>query len=299
MAFVEQNSEPRQKIIMVTGKGGVGKSTVAAAIAQKQAKAGFRTLLVELGEQSYFQYVYGQPVGYEPKSFAPNFSICMWSGEACLRDYVYYFVKVRKIVDLFFDNRVMRTFIRAAPALKELAVLGKITSGIRHWGPNLDYDVLVVDAFATGHFLALLRAPIGMGELIESGPMGEQSRSIDKVLRDPKLCEYTVVTLPEELPTTETEELVVELKGLMGQESKVYCNRVYASPLSAQDLEKIQETDPAQKKNEFIDFLKNLIMRQSTQLEKLKANVPQTKILPLILSSSGRDVIDKIEAALP
>ncbi len=127
MAFPNEN----QKIFMVTGKGGVGKSVVAAALAQRAAKNGLKTLLVELGEQSFYQYVYHRTVGYEPVVIRPNFSIALWGGHACLREYVYHLVRVKPIVDLFFDNRVMRTFIRAAPALKEFylkAKHGKIMS---------------------------------------------------------------------------------------------------------------------------------------------------------------------------
>ena len=62
----------------------------------------------------------------------------------------------------------MRSFVRAAPGLKELAILGKLTSGIRKWGPKFEYENVVVDAYSSGHFLALLNAPKGLGELIEN-----------------------------------------------------------------------------------------------------------------------------------
>jgi anion-transporting ArsA/GET3 family ATPase len=288
----------KQKIFMITGKGGVGKSTIAAALAQKEARSGRKTLLVELGEQSYFQYVYDKPIYYEPTPVEENLSISLWSGEACLREYVYYLIKVKTLVDLFFDNRVMRTFIKAAPALKELAVLGKITSGIRQWGPPLNFDVIIVDAFATGHFLALLKAPIGMGELIESGPMGEQSRNIQSVLKRPDLCEYKIVTLPEELPVTEAIELVHDLKKLLGVHADVICNRVYRTDISESELSSILKTDRPQASQQFAEFLINLLSRQSEQLANLKKAVGSVVEIPLILASRARDVVGQIEMKL-
>lgn len=294
MAFPNEN----QKIFMITGKGGVGKSAVAAALAQKKAREGAKTLLVELGDQSYYQYVYGQPIRYEPTSISKNFSISLWSGESCLREYVYHLLKIRKIVDLFFDNHVMKAFIKAAPALKELAILGKITSGIRQWGPSLEYDVIVVDGFATGHFMALLRAPIGMGELISSGPMGEQSRRIEEVLQRPDLCEYVIVTLPEELPVSETEDLHFDLLRTVRQNARILCNRITQCPLDLRELDELIRAETPNPES-FVVYLRNSIERESVQLERLKKiNVPVT-LLPFQLTANGRSVIDRIEETLP
>ena len=163
----------------------MGKSTVAMSLARQLASQGEKTLLAELGEYSYFEYALGLRSSYDPIQISPNLDFSLWSGENCLREYVRHLVPVRAVADLFFDNKIMRSFVRAAPGLKELALLGKLTSGIRGWGPKFEYENVVVDAYASGHFLALLNAPKGLGELIESGPMGEQSRSIFSVLSNP------------------------------------------------------------------------------------------------------------------
>lgn len=281
----------KQKITMVTGKGGVGKSTVAAALAQKYANAGQKTLLVELGEHSYFTHIYGQNIGYEPTEIGRNFSVALWGGESCLKEYVLHLIRVKRIVDLFFNNKVMRTFIRAAPALKELAMLGKITSGVRAWGPPLVFDHIVVDGFATGHFLALLKAPVGMSELIEFGPMGEQSRNIIKVLSKANICQYVVATLPEELPVSESIELIRDIQVITGLTSEVYCNKIYRGNLLSADFVGAEPTA-------FVDFYKNYLRRQQEQIETLKKISEDTKMLSFVFAPNGKEVISHLAKEL-
>ncbi|MCB0350251.1 MAG: arsenical pump-driving ATPase [Bdellovibrionales bacterium] len=287
MKFPNEN----QKITMVTGKGGVGKSAIAAAIAQNYANQGLKTLLVELGDQSYFEHVYGKKITYQPTEISRNFSISLWGGAESLREYVRYLIRVEKLVDLFFNNKVMKTFINAAPALKELAILGKVTSGIRRWGPPLEYDRLVVDGYSTGHFLALLKAPIGMSELIEFGPMGEQSRNISQVLSQPHLCEYIVVSLAEELPVTETIELSEDLYRITGQRAKIFTNKIYECDVPSEAL-------AAASAHPFTDFLNEYLKRQKEQLHNLSARLPIEKTMPLLFTPVGRDVIDRLEMAM-
>lgn len=285
----------KQRIIFVTGKGGVGKSAIAAATAQKLAADGQKTLLVELGEHSYYKYVYGRSIHYEPTQISPNFFISLWSGEACLREYVFYLIRVKKVVDLFFENKIMRTFIRAAPALKELAVLGKITSGIRCWGPPLDYDYIVIDCFSSGHFMALLRAPKGMADLIAAGPMGEQSRSIDEVLRRADLCSYKIVTLPEELPVSEAIELHAELLGEMNQSAHLICNRIYQCNLTADEMA-IMRTELLEiAEKDFADFLVSTTDSQRENLKRLLEKHSDCEMKSFVFSSQGLEVINSLE----
>jgi anion-transporting ArsA/GET3 family ATPase len=285
----------KQHIVFVTGKGGVGKSALAAAMAENCAKQGKKTLLVELGEHSYYQHVYGQPISYEPREISPHFYVALWSGETCLREYVFHLIRVKKIVDLFFENKIMRTFIRAAPALKELAILGKITSGIRQWGPPLEFDQIVIDCFSSGHFLALLRAPKGMADLISAGPMGEQSRSIDEVLRRTDLCEFKIVTIPEELPVSESQELYRELFAEMGQSSEIICNRIYTPETNLYDLKQKAEKKGDRAELQFVTFLEKTIGAQDINLSNLASTHPHFSRRPFIFSSDGREVIRQLQ----
>lgn len=301
MKFANEN----QKLVVVSGKGGVGKSVVSAAIAQKYAKSGQRTLLVELGEKSYFENVYNVSVSHRPVEVYSNLHVAMWSGETCLREYVAHLLKFDRLAELFFENRVMSAFINAAPALKELAILGKLTSGIRQWGPELPFDRIVMDAYSTGHMLALLRAPIGMAELVDVGPMGEQCRSIMGVLRNSSLCRFVIVTLLEELPVTEALELRLQIEKILGFEAEIICNRYYQPKMNMDQIDKILTEEPDVGAREFASYLKKILSEQKKWFEKVESNTGAIDVkgkevcrLPLVFSPKLKIVIDKIEGAL-
>lgn len=280
-----------QKIIFVSGKGGVGKSSVAGAIAMSFAESGKKTLLVELGDHSYFEIAWKlSPVAYKPLPVENNLDIALWSAQDCLREYALHLLKVERLYKLFFENPVMRTLINVAPALKELAILGKITSQPRKHGPPLDYDVLVVDAFATGHFLALLAAPVGMAQAVQFGPMGEQSRGIDQVIRNPEICSYVLVSLPEELPLQETLELQAKLTEKFSIQSSIVLNKVLQ--LSDKEVAAAKASD-----TDFAKMLNHHQMREQ-MAKKILTSIKSYLIAPWILKNSSREISTDLKTQL-
>ncbi|MCB9025707.1 MAG: arsenical pump-driving ATPase [Bdellovibrionaceae bacterium] len=221
-------AEPKNncKIYLVSGKGGVGKSTVAAAIGHSFASRGLKTLLIELGYNSYFNYVFGRKFSFQPYNIKPNLDLAIWSGEECLKEFISYYIRLSTVVDLFFENKIMKTLVKAAPALQELAILGKLTSGFRKIGPELNYDRIVVDAFSSGHFLSLLRVPKGISDTISLGPMGQQSANIHKTLINSEICNYVWVSTCEELPVQESLEFIGLLNTDFNVTPKLILNKI-------------------------------------------------------------------------
>lgn len=287
----------KQEIHFVTGKGGVGKSVVAAALALKLSQEGKKTLLVELGDQSFFRDFFGlAQVGYQPVVIKSGLSLALWTGEACLQEYARHFIKVESLAKLFFENPVMKAFINVAPALPELAILGKVTSGPRKHGPPLPFDCIVVDGFATGHFFALLEAPKGMAEAVQFGPMGEQSRSIDAYIRSSEFCKYHVVTLPEELPLKEATEMLSRLKNEFGVDAELIMNKMIETSVDEKSLQQAQAEGSAL--SQFAEYLSGHLHRQSQMwAQAQQLGLPLIRV-PLHFESDAWKLVEKTAEAL-
>lgn len=286
------------EILFVTGKGGVGKSTVAAALAQKRADGGQKTLLIEIGDQSFYKEYLGLPaVGFVPCPVEKNFSVALWSGQSCLREYILHLIRVEALYNVFFENAVMKAFVNVAPALPELAIMGKATSGPREHGPKLPFDCLVVDCYATGHFIALMEAARGLAEVVKFGPMGEQSRGIDRALRNPEICQYYIVCLPEELPVRETEELHEFMLRSFGLRPHILMNKSQSEVVPESEYENAaKSTSP-----EFRAFAKHQRDQQALQAE-LKNRItridPATQFLPMVWDHDSHRIIAALAGRL-
>lgn len=269
-------------ITFVSGKGGVGKSVIAASLALSESQKGKKVLLVELGEKSFYEkffHLKSDSIQYSPTEIFPNLSISLWSYRSCLKEYVSFYIKSQKIYNLFFENAVMQKFIQAAPALKELAILGKATSGPRNVGPKVPFDTIIIDSYSTGHHKALLMAPLAMSQTVHQGPMGYHSEKIFEVIRDPKLCGHVVVLKPEDLPTTEGLELYEFLKQKWQIESEMILNQYIDFPLTTLELGNIAKNGSSQEIKNVSDYFAQTSREQDIcfeQIKKTKQNILQT-----------------------
>jgi anion-transporting ArsA/GET3 family ATPase len=233
-----------QKIILVSGKGGVGKTAVAAALALTEVHKGNRCLLAELGEKSFLRHIFpGSGSGTAQKA-TDGLDVVRWDSNQCLHEYFLHYLRIEKIVELIFSNRVMQSIINAAPAVRELALLGKITSGPRGVGPDLPYGALVVDGFASGHFKALTKAPSSLLKTVSVGPMAENCRTMIEVLKNKSQLSFVIVTVAEDLALNEAEELTEFLFAEFGQKATVVLNKMETSPLTAEEWREVNTNTP-------------------------------------------------------
>lgn len=287
-----------KEIHFVTGKGGVGKSTVALALAYKKSLQGKKVLLAELGDESFFKDLLDlSNVGYQPISLRGSLDLSLWTGAEALKEYARYLLKVEALYKLFIENPISRSLINIAPALPEIAIMGKITSDPRRHGPPMDYDCIVVDAYATGHFLALIKAPNSMSKAIKFGPMGQQNREIDKVLRDPQMCHYHIVTLPEELPIRESEELYQQINQFLDIKPDFFINKMLQTELTSKDLKKLE--NKSKHIGDFAAYLEAVLERQEEALERIKKLKAPTSTLPLVMETEPWRMIEALAEGMP
>lgn len=204
-----------RRLLLVTGKGGVGKSTVAAALALRLASAGLRTLLCEVNADRRLGRMMGHPeVGPEVRPVELNLSMVDLEPDASMREYVLLKIPSERVYRAVFENRLVRYFLRFIPALAETVMLGKVLWHLRQW-PDAPggFDRIVLDLPATGHALALLGVPHSLVSALPSGPMSTEADWMLELLTDPAITSAVLVSLPEELPVNETLELAQALRG--------------------------------------------------------------------------------------
>ena len=203
-----------RRLLFFTGKGGVGKSTMAAATALLAARTGKRVLLVEVDAKGDVPAQFEQKaVGFTPREVYPGVLAMAMDTEASLREYLRVSMRVPVIGRLGPLAKVLDFVATAAPGVKEILTVGKIMWEVRESiEGRAQHDIVIVDAAATGHIVAQLGAADSIQELVDVGPLRDQTRWVSELLNDPEVTAVNIVTTPEEMPVTETIELVARLR---------------------------------------------------------------------------------------
>ncbi len=204
-----------KRFLIVTGKGGVGKTTVCAAEALALAQRGKRVLICMCNAKERISTMFGSElVGPDVTPVAQNIWAVNIDPTRALEEYGAMMLHSRALYKLLFDNRYVRTFFRAVPGMQEWTMLGKAwwhTTEVREDGSS-QYDVVILDAPATGHGLDMLRVPKVILDVVPPGLLRRDAERAWKLFQDETLCAVVLVTLPEEMPTTETIELARALQ---------------------------------------------------------------------------------------
>jgi anion-transporting ArsA/GET3 family ATPase len=218
-------------LILVIGKGGVGRSTVAASIAAAAAKEGRRTLLFEANAKDRFGAFFGRPeVGTEISKLRENLYAVNTTPAAALEEYGLMILRFRRVYKLVFENRITEAFLKAIPGIEEYAVLGKAwyhTKETKRGAPI--WDTVVFDMAASGHSLSMLRIPWSIVSTVPEGPLARDAKEVQSLILDPERTGVVMVTLAEDMPTNEAIELTSDLQEhLKLGVSKLVVNQLYS-----------------------------------------------------------------------
>ncbi|MDQ3646528.1 MAG: ArsA family ATPase [Actinomycetota bacterium] len=232
------------KTLIVSGKGGVGKTTVASALALVAARQGRKVCVAEVDQKGTLPKLFSRgPLGYQPSELAPGLWGMNINPEEALVEYLDVQYHMRRVAKIFTSTHFLDYITTAAPGLKDILVLGKIwylEQGRVTPGKHHDFDTIVVDAPAAGHMLSFLAAPMGLSDALRMGPVRRQADWLNEMLKDPKRSRVHLVTLPEEMPVSETLETAAALESRLGiGAGVVFANAVYANPFSADEEDDI------------------------------------------------------------
>ncbi len=203
-----------RKLLFVTGKGGVGKSTVAAGLALLASQHGKRTLVGEVDAKGNLADFYEvQPTSFDAREVAPNLFAMSMQTEESLKEYLRLQLKIPLVARIGPLARTFDFVAQAAPGVKEVLIIGKFLWEVR----EQHYDLVVVDGAATGHAVAQLAAPQSIREMVKVGLVHDQTGWMLEILGDPAQTGAVIVASPEEMPVNET----IELAGRIREETNV------------------------------------------------------------------------------
>lgn len=228
-----------KRFVIVMGKGGVGKSTVCAALGLAASRRGLRTVIAELNTREKVPLLFGcQPGGYRTQRIEENLYSINIQPDPALREYGQMKLKFERLYRMVFENEAMKRLLKVIPGMKELFLLGKVFNMERERNQDGSpvWDMIIIDAPATGHGVSLLRLPQAILEVIQSGPMADEVRDMRRLFEDPARTVINLVTLPEEMPVRETLDLQMQIDTILNiPKGYLLVNQVWPEALNSRD----------------------------------------------------------------
>jgi len=301
-----------RRMLFVTGKGGVGKTSVAAALADLAARAGKRTLVCEMDAKGALAATFDtKPLAFEPRALDPRLYAMAMNTEDSLKEYLRLFVKLPFVGRIGPLARTFDFVADAAPGVKEILAVGKLAYEVR----ERHYDLVVVDAEASGHIVAQIAAPRVIRDLVKVGMVRDQTRWMTAILEDPQRTGLVIVTTPEEMPVAETIDLIARLDAETGvAPSAIVANRVLPGTADARRAGLVERLTAVE---EVLVDVAGPGVRQvleaatvtearrrvgESHLDRLRAEIPDDlpvlAVPELFTRSTGRRVVSLIAEAL-
>jgi anion-transporting ArsA/GET3 family ATPase len=294
----------QHRLLFVTGKGGVGKTTVAAALGLMASRAGLRTVICELDARERIGQLFEvQMRGFEEVELAPEFYAIAIDPRHAIEEYLMLQIKVRAVYDLLFKNRVFDYFAAATPGLAELVTIGKVwelAQADRLIKGKTGYDLVIVDAPATGHAIGMLEAPETFRRIARVGPIHRQAGYIQGFMHDPEKTAVLAVATAEEMPVNETLDLRSALRERVNLDVDLaIVNALEPEYFSAEEIERIRAAgDVAPVEAAVLQYERS--QRQHEQLDRLTRSLKRPLItLPFLYEKSiGRTELHELADVL-
>ena len=293
-------------MIIVAGKGGVGKTTVSAALARMAARAGLEALIVEIEGKSGLAAAFGRttPLDYNEVPVADGVRARTLTPDDALVEYLQAH-GMRRISKRLVASGAIDVITTAAPGIQDILVLGKVKQLERAEAA----DLIVVDAPAAGHAVTFLASAHGLLDAVQVGPIRSQAQDVIDLLTDPERCQVLLVTLPEETPVNEVVETAFKLEDRVGVSlTAVAVNAMYSQidGLDVDPAEAAAAADVHLRPHEAealtaaAAFRRQRQALQADQAARLATALPLPQLrLPFIFSSEiGPTEIDQLADAL-
>ena len=303
-----------KRLIWITGKGGVGKSTVAAAVAMAGARRGMRTVVCEVGAQDRLSRLFRRRgISGDETPLDDGLWATSIDPHAALREWLATQVGGR-LARVLNSASAFQYFVAAAPGARELVTVTKVweLGQESRWDRDArGYDLVVLDAPASGHGVSMLRTPKTFADIARVGPIHKQADRVWTWLRDPSRTGYVAVALPEEMPVTETLELDRTLADQIGRRlDAVVVNGVYPRRFDGSELERIRASSPDGRSQATVGALRaagveaQRYRAQQSELGRLRRRLrgtgdPTVVTLPYLFEPElGLDGIDRLARQL-
>jgi anion-transporting ArsA/GET3 family ATPase len=296
-----------RRVLIVLGKGGVGKSTLSSAMAKAATISGDRALIMECDSRAPLAATFGVVPSFAPTQVGHNLDLMTLDGRAALEEYLRLVVPGRMLLKAVFASRIYQFFVQAAPGLRELMMLGKVFYDAGRTDAKASTrSLIVVDAPASGQAMSLLKMPTAARSTFGDSVVGKEASNISKMLRDRRNCAIIQVTTADSLSISETIETHAQLNSIHLAPAAVIFNRMPPSEFEAADISALTNRRGAHIRKKDLEHLAELAKSELNRVAEARKAIAKIRTetggpvleIPEHSGKSGIELIDRIATDL-